>query len=268
VFVVTVTWFDVLLVGHYTSTKDAAIYAVASRLFVAGSYALQAIGFAVSPQFSELLARHELAAAEAVYQAGTWWAMCVSWPFYLLLMIFPSTVLSLVFGGDYSGAGTALLILSASGLVDLATGNAQALLLMSGRSGVYAVNALVSLVANIGLNLVLIPRMGMTGAAIAWAVTIGLSNVAAALQVRFLLDIRPLGNGFRAAASSSLLAFAAIPLLARVVFGPGATGLAVGAALGTPVFLALVWSARGTLRLSDLARGALAAHRASVEASS
>jgi O-antigen/teichoic acid export membrane protein len=194
--------------------------------------------------------------------------MCISWPFYLLLMILPSTVLSVVFGGHYAGAGTALLILSASGLVDLATGNAQSLLLMSGRSGVYAVNALVSLVANVVLNLLLIPPWGMTGAAIAWAVTIGLSNIAAAVQVRLLLGIRPLGSGFRAAAYSSLLAFAAIPLLARVLFGPGVTGLAVGAALGVPTFLVLIWSARNTLRLGDLARGALAAHRASVEASS
>jgi O-antigen/teichoic acid export membrane protein len=264
----TVTWFDILLVGRYASTRDAAVYAIASRFCLAGTYALQAIGTAVAPQFSELLARRRRKAAQAVYQAGTWWAMCLSWPFYLLLMMFPSTILTLVFGSHYADASVALVILSAAGLVDLATGNAQALLLMSGRSGVYLVNATVSLTANVTLNLLLIPHYGVTGAAIAWATSIGFSNLTAAGQVRFFLDVRPLGPGFPIVASGAFVAFVVVPLLCRAFIGTGVEALGAAVAIGVPLFAVWIWRARDVLRLSDLRHGALAAHRASIEGTS
>jgi len=264
VLVSTVTWFDVLLVGHYASTEDAAVYAIASRFFMVGTYALQAIGTAVAPQFSALLARRDKRAAEAVYQAGTWWAMCLSWPFYLTLIVFPTTLLSLIFGEQYEAATSALVILSIAGLVDLATGNAQALLLMSGRSGVFLANAATALTANIALNVVLIPRYGITGAAIAWATSIGLSNLAAAAQVRYFVGVRPFGRGFAVVAASALIAFLAVPLASRLVFGDGVAALLLGVVVGLPLFVGALWRRRDVVRLSELRKGALAAHRASV----
>jgi O-antigen/teichoic acid export membrane protein len=72
VFSVTITWLDVLLVGRLGSTTEAGVYGVASRLYIVGAYALQAVGTAASPQFSELMAAGRRLDLERVYQLGTW----------------------------------------------------------------------------------------------------------------------------------------------------------------------------------------------------
>ncbi len=56
-FRVGVLWLDVLVVGALMSPRDAASYTVATRLIQAGFLATDAVGQAVEPMFSSLLAR-------------------------------------------------------------------------------------------------------------------------------------------------------------------------------------------------------------------
>jgi hypothetical protein len=63
---------------------------------------------------------------------------------------------------------------------------------------------------------------------------------------------------------SALVAFLAVPLACRALFGDGATALLAAIAVGLPLFAVALWRQRDVVRLSELRRGALAAHRASV----
>ena len=69
-------------------------------------------------------------------------------------------------------------------LVEVVAGPALLTLLMGGRSVLVLANTAAGLVANIGLNLTLIPPFGMTGAAIAWSASILLVNFLAVVQMR------------------------------------------------------------------------------------
>ncbi len=67
-------------------------------------------------------------------------------------------------------------------LVNLGTGNVTVVLLMGGKSSWGAINTGAALIVNIGLNLLLIPHLGILGAAIAWGASIVVDNVAAWLS--------------------------------------------------------------------------------------
>lgn len=248
----TVTWVDVLLVGALRSTREAGIYAAASRLSIGGAYALQAVGMAIAPRISALLARDRRERVELLYRVATWWLMVLSWPLYLVLAAFAPFVMGM-FGNEFVAGQTALVILSAAMLVNLATGNVTVVLLMSGRSALNLVNAAVSLTLNVTLNVLLIPVYGMTGAALAWAVSILFINLAPLLQVWRVLGVRPpFGTGYALVALASIVCYGVLGLAVRHVFGMSAASFLIFCAVATLLYAGLLLRFRDALKLSEL----------------
>jgi len=248
----TVTWVDVLLVGALRSTREAGIYAAASRLSIAGAYALQAVGMAIAPRISALLTSGRHQSVEDLYRLGTWWLMALTWPLYLTLIAWAPFVMGL-FGPEFAAGQSAMVILSAAMLVNLATGNVTVVLLMSGRSALNLANAFASLVLNATLNAVLIPAYGMTGAALAWAASILFINLAPLVQVRLGLGVRsPLGRGFAVVAVAALLCFGLGSLGIRWTLGSSTGTFVLALVSGSAVYVALLHRFRQTLLVSDL----------------
>lgn len=252
-FQVALLWLDVLLVGAYESTRAAGVYAVASRYAIVGGLALQAVSLALGPQVSRLLARHQKAEVESVFQAATWWLIAISWPIYMVLAVF-SPFMMRIFGHDFTAGATSLTILSLGMLFFIGTGNNKTVLLMSGNTlGNLAITT-IQLALNVGLNIVLIPRLGINGAAISWAVTIAVGNILITLVLWFQLRINPFGRGYPLVSLGSALAFGALGLVLRSVLGATGPALALCLVLGTGPYLALLWRRRRMLRL-DAFRG-------------
>jgi len=81
--------------------------------------------------------------------------------------------------GHFSTRSTALVIVSLAMLINMGTGNVTLILLMVGRSSLNLLNTGAALTVNVLLNVVLVPQMGVTGAALAWAAAIILENLLA-----------------------------------------------------------------------------------------
>jgi O-antigen/teichoic acid export membrane protein len=256
-FQIVVVWLDILLVGALLSRYDAGVYGAVSKLAVVGSFALEGTRLAIGPQLSGLMARKELARTADLYQSATRWLMMASWPMYVLFLIFPAVVLGL-FGHRYAVAGTASLgVLSVAMLINLATGNVTVVLLMGGKSSWNVLNALGALVVNVGLNLLLLPRIGILGAAIAWGASIVLDNVAAVIEVWLLLHLRPFGPGYGLVVASTVGCFGAAGVIARVFLGQTLLALIIAAVVGLAAFAVVAYLERGRLQLTGLAAALL-----------
>jgi O-antigen/teichoic acid export membrane protein len=253
-FQIGITWLDVLLVGGLRTTKEAGIYAAASRFVVAGSFAIEAIRIAIAPQISSLLAREEREEAKAIYRAGTWWLMALAWPFYITLAIFAPLLLR-VFGTEFVAGKTAVVILASAMLLGLATGNVTTVLLMGGKSSWNLINTVVSLTLNVGLNLVLIPRYGINGAAIAWAATIAVNNLAPLVQVKLFLKLDPFGRGFGVVALAALVCYGLPGILTRIFLGPSLPVFVGFGVVASGTYVAVLARYRETLKLWVLRDG-------------
>jgi O-antigen/teichoic acid export membrane protein len=165
-----------------------------------------------------------------------------------------------VYGHGFVAGQVALAILCAAQLFNLGTGNVTIVLLMVGKSSWNLINSAAALAANIGLNIYLIPRIGITGAAIAWAAAIIINNLAAVLEVNYLMKIRPFGTGYWLVAISSTICFGMTGLIIRQIVGANAIGFLLFVAVSTPPYAAVLWQARGMLRFSAF-RGAISRRR-------
>ena len=252
IFQVTILWLDILLVGAIISRHAAGVYAAVSKLALVGAFALEGTRLAISPQVSALLARRELHRAAALYQDATRWLMLATWPLYIIFAIFPAVVLG-IFGSRYTPGAAALAVLSLAMLVNLGTGNVTVVLLMGGKSSWGAINTGAALIVNIGLNLLLLPHIGILGAAIAWGASIVVDNVAAMVELRWVLGLVPFGPGYGLVVALTVGCFGVVGIVARGLLGETLPALAVTLAIGTSVFAVALYTARAPAAAAGLA---------------
>lgn len=187
-------WADVLIVAALCSPADAGVYAVVTRAARSAELVQQASRLAVGPMISAALAQERLAAVRRLHRDVALGTALLSWPFFVIAAYFAPEVLSL-FGPDFTAGATALRILCLGLALSYAAGGVQSILLMGGRSTAQLGNKVACLVVNVGLNMALVPRLGIVGAATAWAVVLVLDAAMAWLQIlagmRLRLALRP-----------------------------------------------------------------------------
>ena len=230
---------DVVMVAAITTASQAAVYATATRFVTFGIFGVAALQQALSPLVSKLLAGGQREMAETVYQTATVWMMCLAWPIYLLSANFAGPLLR-VFGAGYESGQSVVAILALAMLFATACGPADSVLLMAGRSWLSLWNTTIALALSIGLNLVLIPLAGITGAAITWAVATVIRNILPVVQLRHYERLRPESLIALRVAVVNVLLFGALPWVAKATsLPPLALAVAGGVALCGYAFLIL-----------------------------
>lgn len=247
----SVIWLDVLLVGLIAGNRAAGVYGAASRFVAAGVIVSTALRVVVAPRFSALLASGRLEELRQLYSVTARWILLFGAPIYLGLAAFAPTVLSWL--GPGFGAGVpAMVILCLGSVMVLAAGNVQSLLLMSGRSSWAALNKTAVLAFNVVGNLLLIPVLGITGAALTWAASMGLDTALAAWQAH-----RATGIALQVSAVLRTILLVAVAVLVPsaavvTVWGQGNWQLLVAAGLSGVALLTLCYLDRERLHLHEL----------------
>jgi O-antigen/teichoic acid export membrane protein len=242
-------WLDVVLVGLLGSTREAAGYSVVGRYLQLGILALSGVVTAIAPQMSRLIHGGDRRAARAVFQAASGWVVILTWPVLLTMAIYANGLLAL-FGHGYKPAGVALTIVALAMLANTATGPNGIALLMSGRSATNMAIACLGLEINVGLNFILIPRHGDTGAAIAWLVTIVVVTALTAVLLWRATGIHPFCRSWWI--SVGVASIGAVPeLVSRLVLGQGAPSIILGVSVGIVVWCVAAVLFRKTIGFDD-----------------
>jgi O-antigen/teichoic acid export membrane protein len=248
---ITIQRIDIVLVAIFRGPAEAAIYTAATRFLVAGQFANVAIMNAAQPRFTEMFAQGDRPAANRVYQATTAWLILLTWPLYLLAVIFGPEVLT-VFGHSYRAGASVVVILGLTMLLQTACGQVDMVLVTAGRSSWSLANGLLAVVVNVGLDVLLIPRYGITGAAIGWSAAIVVANLVPLVQLAMTVRLHPFGRGACIAAVLSALSFGALPVAARHLIGSGAVPSLAAIACGCAVMTAGLFRFRADLHLAAM----------------
>ncbi|WP_323791016.1 lipopolysaccharide biosynthesis protein [Nocardioides sp.] len=249
---------DIVIIALLLTPVDAALYAVATRFVPLGQMAVQALQQVLQPRLTGLLVGGDPAALATVFRTATSWSILLAWPIYLVVLCAPSTYLG-VFGGSYASAAPVVVLLASAMLVAVATGPVDTLLLMSGRSRLSMTNALVALGIDLVLCVLLVPRWGIAGAAVAWAIAVLVRCGLATFQVRRQFALAPDRHALRTALLP--VACFGVPVLASSPLGLDLGGLLVTVVAGGSVYLVVLAHLRVPLAL-DL----VVPHRRSVAA--
>jgi len=225
---------DTLLLGALRKPTEVAVYGLVVRLLTANAAILLAVVQILGPFAAQLVERRDVEGLRRVLQTATRWVTMLSGPFLALLLLLGTRLVTALHQPGVM-ARHAVPILCAAFLVDAMTGPVAQVLTMSGRPALNFANNAGGLAVNIALNLLLIPRFGIDGAAIAWAVAILGINAARLIEVRLLLGIGPFGPSLWKPAAAVAAAFAAGIAVLRWTAG---SALAVQMALGAAAFVA------------------------------
>ena len=243
------TTVGVLLTSALAGAQDAGIFNAVTRFVLVGTLVLQAVRMAIAPHLSALLARNERAEAERLHRVSTVWVMALSWPVYLFSLAAAGPVLE-IFGSEFSAEGAVgLAVLSLAMLVNLTTGNLGTVALMSGHSGWNLTIALGSLAVNVGGCLLLVPTLGATGAALAWALCLVAEKAAMWVLVRRVIGLRTLSRPLLPLATVSTLLFA-VPTAVAAAIEAWAV-LPVGC-VSLALYLYWLWRRRAVLHGDEL----------------
>ena len=246
---------DIVIVAAILGPADAAVYAAATRFLVLGQLGNQAISAPVEPRLSGLLARRDIAGARDVYRLSTAWLICVNWPLFLLTAVYAPTVME-AFGKGYHSGWTVATLLCLCMVVAVGVGLVDIVLIMGGRTSWNLYNTVAALAVNIGVDVVLLPHIGVIGAAVGWGVAILATNLVPLAQIHHLLGLHPFGKRVFTAAGAAVTAFGIIPGIVRIALGSGLVSLVVAGAAGLVVYLILLSRFRHVLQL-DLLVGRL-----------
>lgn len=241
---------DIPLVSAIAGPSSAAVYTAASRFVAVGQLGIKGVQQMVGPQIARLLGEDRRPDAGMVLRTATSWSVVMAWPVYLTFAVLADLLLSL-FGPEYSRGATAVVILSMAMLVGTIAGPVDIALLMSGRSVQSLMNNLSALVVNLGLNFLLIPRLGVEGAALAWAAAIVISNGLPTLQIRTAIGSPANDRRAVLAAGLAVLCFGLLPAAAWWAGADSAWRVAA-VVLGGVLYLGLLWRFRLALHLVDL----------------
>jgi len=227
---------DIVLVTVLVGPAQGAVYTAATRFLVVGQLTSTAIATAAQPRLAEQLAVGDRAGALAVYQSATAWIVLLNWPLYLLCAVFADVVLA-VFGDGYDAGRPVVLVLAGAMLFATACGMVDMLLNMAGRTSWTLANSVVALVVMIGVDLLLIPRLGILGAGIGWAAAIVANNALPLTQLVVSMGLHPFGRATVRAAALSVVCFGVLPGAAELLL-PGDLLAAAGAVVvGGALFL-------------------------------
>ncbi len=178
------SWVDTVMLGIFRSEGEVGIYNVALRLSMITSFTLAAINSIAAPKFAEFWGKKDMEGLRKVAQQSTKLIFLASTPVLALFLLFPSFFMGL-FGEEFKMGVFTLIILTVGQFVNSVCGSVGYILQMTGKQMLVQNVILFSLLINIGLNYLLIPKYGIEGAALASMVTTVMWNVVFLLFIRF-----------------------------------------------------------------------------------
>jgi O-antigen/teichoic acid export membrane protein len=231
-------WADIVILGLFLPASSVGVYQVATRIVLVGAVATQALNASLAPRAADLFQRQHLETLKRLYVTSSEWLVRLTLPLMAFLFVCTKPVLRL-FGAEFVAGVTVTRILIIGTIVDAATTQGGIVLNMSGRNAMNMVDTVAALVLNVGLNVILIPHLGINGASLAWALSLFLIGVLRAAQVkRYVINAWPLSLGvtksFVAAAVSMVVA---IPVAAAL---PHSWGFLLVAPLILAVYLVVL----------------------------
>jgi O-antigen/teichoic acid export membrane protein len=178
---------DILMIGALLGPADVALYNAASKTCGLTAFVYSAIEAIAAPTIAGLYAAGD---RQKMQKMVLTMAHLVFWPTMLvtLFLISCGSYILGSFGPEFVAAQWCLTILVLGQLVNATTGPGGYLLDLTGHQDYSARVRCCTAILNLGLNYILIPKLGIMGAAIATSTAIILDNIAI-----YLLTVKYIG---------------------------------------------------------------------------
>lgn len=229
---------DSVMISFFRSDEEVGLYGAAYNLVSAMLFLPAGLIGALYPHLAGSYSSPS-DNLDGPFQKASRWLLAMSLPMAVGIWLLSGQLVPLLLGADYGETATALAILGWTLPVWFITFLEGNLLTIIERQKAVAAVGLINMVANLGLNLVVIPRYGYNGAAVTTLLTetIGLAqmfyllrrNISLAHTARMALKVAALAAamGLLVWLTRERLPLAAVIALAAAAYGSAIIGLKI-----------------------------------------
>jgi len=155
---------DTLLIGALRGATEAGVYYVATRIASISLFAMNATQVIAAPLMAQAFVQGRQQDLQRVVTLTVGCSLLLAVPLCVAMYFFGPEILGL-FGAGFDSAYLPVLLLLAAQLFNVATGPTGYLLSVTGHQQKLVAFMAAGVAVNLALNVFLIPRYGMTGAA-------------------------------------------------------------------------------------------------------
>ena len=197
---------DTFLVASFAGLDALAIYTAAEFITRVIANPRYLFDYIIAPVISEALHMRDRARVRYNLALMTRWVVTACMPIAVTVIVLRVEILGL-YGAAFVTATGPLVILAIHNLVGGCLGLTPYVVAMGGRSQLVLINNICAAGLNVALGWVLVPRMGISGAAIAVMVSTAAFQVALTIEAWMLERVHPFSRSLLKPAAAALTAF-------------------------------------------------------------
>jgi O-antigen/teichoic acid export membrane protein len=183
---------DSFMLGYFKGAYDVGLYNVAVPIAFLLGFAPDLFMRLFFPIITKNYAKKDFKLIRNLSQQVGKWILMLNLPLFLLIIVFPGAIINTLFGAEFLPAAMSLRLLGIGMFSYSITLVAMSLISMMGKSKVVLYNFIFATVCNSVLNLYLVSRFGLNGAALAATISYIFLGAAFFIQTKTYLKITPL----------------------------------------------------------------------------
>lgn len=175
---------DVLMIEYFLTSESVGYYRSVQPLRQVTEFVLSSFVFLYLPLATDYHSAGERDRLVAFYKTSTKWVTILTLPIVLVFVVFADSIISVLYTSTYSPASTVLSVLVGGLFFNVLVGPNGATAKAIGRPRIDLASAGAGFAINLALNIVLIPRYGIVGAAVATVIGYVTFNLVEVLLIR------------------------------------------------------------------------------------
>ncbi len=175
-------WTDKIMLGFLSTQAKLGVYEVAIKISQLGNLIIFAINTIAAPKFSEFYSGGKIKQFQKFTQQTTLIILLTTLPVILIILLIPGFLLG-IFGETFITGKVSLILLTIGAFFSAGTGSVIIILNMTGKQKTSQFILLTVGIMNVLLNYLLIPRIGIEGAAMATMISTVTWNLAAMVAI-------------------------------------------------------------------------------------
>ncbi|RLM71386.1 flippase [Halorubrum sp. Atlit-8R] len=212
------THMDIFVIGYYHPSELVGIYSAVYPITKLLIFVLGAFRFLFMPIFSEFHSEGNTKRMRETYNEMTEWIVLLTLPIFITLILFPETIISVLYGPAYTDGANVLILLCIGFFTHTVLGPNRNATTAIGDTDYISKVAVIIATINIVLNILLIPEYQLVGAATATVVSYVIWNVSLNYRLYTRYSIFPIKMRL---IKCTLISTGSIPILFLGIKGIG-----------------------------------------------
>lgn len=176
IFFFLINWIDTLFLGYFSVSENVGVYNASITIITIPRLLLISLNTIFLPSISSLIALGRKSVAFNLFKDSIRLLLFITIPLLTIIIVNFKTLLS-IFGSEFDIQMIIILVLCIGTIINVATGPIDHVLNSLDKTKLVTINSLIALSSSLILNILLVPRLNILGAALANSFALSIQNI-------------------------------------------------------------------------------------------